>query len=102
MPKIKIVNLRQAQIERVLGISIEKSKIERIFSRLGLVAKFQDSRSEKVWEVLIPSHRFDINLEIDLIEEIGRSFGYDRLPSRTLSANLEISPPSGNRSLQKK
>ncbi|MEC8299981.1 MAG: phenylalanine--tRNA ligase subunit beta [Pseudomonadota bacterium] len=102
LPKIKIVNLRQAQIERVLGIAIEKSKIERIFSWLGLVAKFRDSRSEKVWEVSVPPHRFDINLEIDLIEEIGRSFGYDRLPSRTLSAKLEISPPRGSRSLQKK
>ena len=102
LPKVKIVNLRQAQIERVLGIAIEKSKIERIFFWLGLVAKFRESRSEKVWEVSVPPHRFDINLEIDLIEEIGRSFGYDRLPSRTLSASLEISSPRGNRSLQKK
>ena len=102
LPKARTVKLRQAQIERVLGISVEKSKVESIFSRLGFVAKFQDSRSEKLWEAVIPSHRFDINLEIDLIEEIGRSFGYDQLPSRTLSANLEISPSSGNHSLQKK
>ena len=101
-PKARTVRLRQAQIERVLGISVEKSRIESIFSRLGLVAKFLDSRSEKLWEALIPSHRFDLNLEIDLIEEIGRSFGYDHLPSRTLSANLEISPSSANHSLQKK
>ena len=102
LPKARTVKLRQAQIERVLGISVGKSKVESIFSRLGFVAKFQDSRSEKLWEALIPSHRFDINLEIDLIEEIGRSFGYDQLPSRTLSANLEISPSSGNHFLQKK
>ena len=102
LPKVATVKLRPAQIERVLGVAVEKSKIESIFFRLGLVANFQESRSEKVWEVLVPSHRFDINLEIDLIEEIGRSFGYDRLPSRILPASLEISSPRGNRSLQKK
>ena len=102
LPRAKTVKLRHAKIERVLGISVEKPEIESIFSRLGLVAKFQDSPPEKFWEALIPSHRFDLNLEIDLIEEIGRSFGYDQLPSRTPSANLEIVAPTGNRSLQKK
>jgi len=102
LPKVKAVKLRPSQIERVLGISVEKPKIENIFARLGFMAKFRDARSESVWEVLVPSHRFDISLEIDLIEEIGRSFGYDRLPSRTLSANLEIAPLRGDRSLQKK
>src|SRR5690606_30795179 len=44
--------------------------------------------SQGCWEVSVPSHRFDISLEVDLIEELGRLYGYDRLPVRYPQARL--------------
>src|SRR5690606_9431032 len=40
------------------------------------------------WLVNVPSHRFDISLEVDLIEELGRLYGYNRLPVRYPQARL--------------
>ena len=41
-----------------------------------------------VWSVAVPSHRFDISIEVDLLEEIGRLYGYDQLPVRYPAARL--------------
>jgi phenylalanyl-tRNA synthetase beta chain len=46
------------------------------------------------WEVLSPTFRFDIEIEADLIEEVGRIYGYNRLPSVPLTGDLEIQPVS--------
>jgi len=40
------------------------------------------------WRVEVPSHRFDISLEVDLIEELARLYGYNRLPVRYPQARL--------------
>ena len=44
------------------------------------------SPEEGGWKVLPPSHRFDMEYEVDLIEEIARIHGYDSIPETTLSA----------------
>lgn len=75
--------LRTEQIERVLGFAIPASRVEDIFKRLGLSPKSVDCG----WEVIIPSHRFDLEIEADLLEELARIYGYDQLP---------VSPPEGS------
>ena len=57
----------------------------RLLTSLGLVVV---GEGEGRWQVSVPSHRFDISLEIDLIEELGRLYGYDRLPVRYPQARL--------------
>jgi phenylalanyl-tRNA synthetase beta chain len=70
------VPLRPAQAARLLGVEIPRSEIEAILRRLGMqVVKAGDALG-----VVPPSHRFDISIEQDLIEEIGRIYGYDRIP----------------------
>src|SRR5690606_12518767 len=54
----------------------------------GAAAIAVPARGEGVCEVTIPSHNFDISLEVDLIEELGRLYGYDRLPVRYPQARL--------------
>lgn len=73
--------VRKERVEKILGKKMESGEIERIFK--GLEISFE--RVEKGWEVLPPSFRPDLEREIDLIEEIGRIHGYDKIPSQPLS-----------------
>lgn len=75
-PQITI-NLRLARIHRVLGIEISRKQIIEQLTRLGLELDL----TEEGWRVKVPSFRFDLTIEADLIEELGRLYGYDRLPS---------------------
>jgi len=62
----------------ILGVSIDREKIKRILSSLGL--KIKQSKRNKL-KIEIPSFRKDIKEEIDLVEEIARLWGYDKIPS---------------------
>jgi phenylalanyl-tRNA synthetase beta chain len=77
-PEPRSVLLRRARIERLLGISLADDQIEDILTRLGMVLQ----PHTKGWMVEIPSRRFDISIEEDLIEELVRVYGYNRVPSR--------------------
>jgi phenylalanyl-tRNA synthetase beta chain len=70
------VPLRPRQAARLLGVEIPQSEIEAILRRLGM----QIVNAGDALGVVPPSHRFDISIEQDLIEEIGRIYGYDRIP----------------------
>jgi phenylalanyl-tRNA synthetase beta chain len=75
-PKRPSVTLRPEHVERLLGIHVPRPDLESILRRLGMqVAGVGDMLG-----VIPPSHRFDIAIEQDLVEEIGRIYGYDRIP----------------------
>ncbi|MET7140453.1 phenylalanine--tRNA ligase subunit beta [Xanthomonas sp. PPL139] len=77
LPTPAPIALRRARILRVLGIEIADADVERILRALGMdVAAAADG-----WQVTAPSRRFDIAIEEDLIEELARIHGYDRLPT---------------------
>lgn len=78
LPKRHPIHLRQQRLNRILGADIAGSEVEDILQRLGM----EIVRVEDGWHVTAPSFRFDIAIEVDLIEEIGRIVGYERLPSR--------------------
>ena len=80
--------LRLRRISEVLGVEIEKTRIRSILNALGLKIEKSD---KELWQVRIPSFRRDISLEIDLIEEIVRHFGYNRIPATLPS--ITITPP---------
>jgi phenylalanyl-tRNA synthetase beta chain len=84
----KRLALRRARIERVLGQTIPDAEVERILPSLG----FTLSRTNTGWELTVPTFRVDVSREADLIEEVGRHYGYDRLPA-TFPA-LEAPPPA--------
>jgi len=71
------VTLRFDQIPRVLGISIDSVEVRRILAALGNEARASDNKSVTV---IPPSWRNDLTREIDLIEEIARIHGYDKIP----------------------
>ena len=74
--KSDIINLRQEAIAGVLGVNISLVKIKSILSSLGFKVKNNKSAAS----VGVPSFRQDIKQEIDLIEEVARIFGYDKIP----------------------
>ncbi|WNW10622.1 phenylalanine--tRNA ligase subunit beta [Pseudomonas sp. DTU_2021_1001937_2_SI_NGA_ILE_001] len=85
LPAVAPITLRAARIEQMLGLAIESSEVERLLGGLGLTPSRE---AEGQWRVEVPSHRFDISLEIDLIEELARLYGYNRLPVRYPQARL--------------
>ncbi|MDX1964493.1 MAG: phenylalanine--tRNA ligase subunit beta [Pirellulales bacterium] len=76
-PEIVPVTLRLAQIPRVLGIDVPTATVRQILTQLGLR---EISHSESALTVAPPSWRRDLTREIDLIEEVARIYGYEKIP----------------------
>lgn len=72
------VRLRFARITKVLGIQVPKEDVARILNKLELRVKEQNENDVLVE---VPPFRHDIEREIDLIEEVARIHGYDKIPS---------------------
>lgn len=86
LPKSNPIFLRYDRIQRILGISLPKQKIENILQRLDM----SFHQTDQGWEITPPSYRSDIKIEIDLIEELARIYGYSSIPSRKLVSEMNI------------
>ena len=74
----KRLSLRLERLQRLLGVQLSRVDVVAALERLQLEPKLVDNRIE----VTVPSYRLDINLEVDLIEEVARVVGYDKVPVR--------------------
>ena len=74
------VTLRASAIEAMLGIEVPADEVTRILKGLGFEVVVDSAAQE--WCCTAPSWRFDMGLEADLIEEIARVFGYDKIPTQ--------------------
>ncbi len=92
LPSCAEIVLVEAHIEKMLGLTIEASEVEEILTRLGM----QLSKMDAGWKVIAPSYRFDMAIEADLIEELARIYGYNRLPVRTPMAATPLLPVPEN------
>lgn len=80
------VRLRRARLARVLGMSVPDDEVDRILRALGMGV----SADAEGWLVAPPSRRFDIAIEEDLIEEVVRIHGYDRVPLHAPTGQLQL------------
>jgi len=88
LPVRKKVRMRLARAEKVLGIRLGAEVADRLFKGLD----FPFERDGDVFSVTPPSHRFDIAIEEDLVEELARLHGYDNIPARLPQGALAILP----------
>ncbi len=87
LPVPSVIALAYDNVERLLGIRMEPAEIRDILVRLGLeVLDEQDSGLK----LKVPGFRFDLSIEADLIEELARVYGYDRLPSKRSPVRLAL------------
>jgi len=86
LPKPQRIDLRRSQIQRILGMSIDDTQVVDILERL----QMQVNAISTGWQIQPPSHRFDINLEIDLIEELARIIGFAHIPSVAPVEDLQM------------
>ncbi len=90
LPSPKPVLLRQARIQKILGMTIAEQEVDSILTRLGM----QCVKQPQGWQVTPPSYRFDIALEADLIEELVRIKGYNNVPQKQPQLQLAFLPQS--------
>ncbi|WP_448555487.1 phenylalanine--tRNA ligase subunit beta [Thalassotalea montiporae] len=86
IPQPRQVSLRRAKLDQRIGLHIEDDKVSEILTRLGFTVAFAND----VWEVTVPGYRFDISIEVDLIEEVARIFGYNNIPNVAPQASLSM------------
>ena len=75
------IQLERDRIRRLLGVSVGDADVEAILTSLG----FHPVADGAGWSVPAVSHRLDVEREVDLIEEIARIYGFERIPGRFLS-----------------
>lgn len=92
LPARAAISLRAQRIAQVLGFALEASEVVSYLTRLGCVA----TPAEQGWQVVPPSHRFDLTIEVDLIEELARLYGYNRLPVTAPMAPIRLLPQPEN------
>ncbi|MDF2867923.1 MAG: Phenylalanyl-tRNA synthetase beta chain [Gammaproteobacteria bacterium] len=88
LPNPLTIKLRKTRIKTVLGITIPEAEVQTILTSLDM----QVTPDAEAWQVQIPAHRFDIKLEIDLIEELARIYGYDKIPQQAVQGQFTAKP----------
>ena len=88
LPTRAPITLRAARLSKILGIAVPDEAVADVLSRLGCRVEAQPGG----WRVTPPSFRFDLAIEVDLIEEVARVTGYEHVPSTAPVAHLNLRP----------
>lgn len=91
------VRMRLARAHKVIGVPVRPDEIASIFQRLGMSARVEGSGADTTFVVTPPSYRFDISIEEDLIEEVARLYGFDRIPANPPLARATMLPVAEDR-----
>ncbi|UTW49526.1 phenylalanine--tRNA ligase subunit beta [Bacterioplanoides sp. SCSIO 12839] len=90
LPVAADITLRNRRVKQVLGLEMAQDDITEILTRLGMDVSVNGSDDDVSWSAKAPSYRFDMAIEADLIEELARIYGYNRLPVRTPKAHTPL------------
>ena len=85
--KERKISFAHSEVKQILGVDIPPAKAKRYLSRLGLRVSGKGERAS----IQVPSFRPDLSRSVDLIEEIARIYGYDRIPE-TLPIAVPLAP----------
>jgi phenylalanyl-tRNA synthetase beta chain len=91
------VSLSYERCSRVIGVAIDPKTVDEILARFGL-QKTAGTSESATWK--IPSHRRDLQRDVDLIEEVLRAYGIDKVPGRTRGRFMATSAADGSHDLE--
>ncbi|MGH8634288.1 MAG: phenylalanine--tRNA ligase subunit beta, partial [Burkholderiales bacterium] len=97
LPQRHPVRMRVARARKVIGVPVSVEDMADIFRRLNLAFRREGEGAEEVFLVTPPSYRFDIEIEEDLIEEVARVYGFERIPAQPPVAPSAMLPLSERR-----
>lgn len=86
LPQIKTISFHPQKVQQITGVSINFALMEELMQRLGLKVNTQTLP----WSVQVPTYRFDLTLEVDLVEEMIRIYGYDKIEASTLKLPMLV------------
>jgi phenylalanyl-tRNA synthetase beta chain len=98
IPAKAIISFDSSKVKKLTGVSIALETIRMLLEGLDMVITQEENG---IFEVHIPSHRFDIQQDVDLVEEIIRLYGYDNLKAQPMVAVIQSGMPSANESIGK-
>ncbi len=84
------VHLRRQRLALLLGTTVPDADVDRILRGLGLSVTVTTDG----WDIVVPSFRVDLSREADLVEEVGRHFGFDRIPATFPVVTVPPEPPT--------
>lgn len=93
LPESRTIHLRKDKISSYLGFDVADERVVEIMSRLGLEVV---QASTQGWQYNVPSYRFDLAIEADLIEELARVVGYNNLPTSAVRISAKLPVKSEN------
>jgi phenylalanyl-tRNA synthetase beta chain len=89
LPERRPVRMRVSRAHKIIGVPVPAAEMADIFARLGLAHSRDDAGGES-FVVTPPSFRFDIEIEEDLVEEVARLYGFERIPARPPRAPIAM------------
>lgn len=84
---IEAIKFHPRQLKKRIGLSLNEEKIKAIFNRLGIKIQSIDGQT---WQLIPPTWRFDLSLEVDFLEELARIHGYQRIPVTLPNSSLKF------------
>jgi phenylalanyl-tRNA synthetase beta chain len=89
VPEPPVLTLRLARINDLLGTSLDLATVEKVLAGIEITGERLD---EQTLRIVPPSFRVDLEREIDLIEEVARLIGYDRIPTSMPQVEMTLPP----------
>lgn len=95
LPSDTSIVFNPKQVEQLCGVEIPVLEIESILQRLNM----RVSRDKSIWQVQVPSYRFDVFKGVDLVEEIIRIYGYEKIVRQTMKTPVKAGKITSNERL---
>ncbi|MDI1351794.1 MAG: phenylalanine--tRNA ligase subunit beta, partial [bacterium] len=96
IPSVVMIQFDTSKVKKLTGLTISIQEMQSLLHGLGISISNQ---RDDVLDVVIPSHRFDIQLDVDLVEEIIRLYGYDNLTAQPMNTVVQSGKSSDNERL---